>query len=82
VVVVSLLRIVELLFFCNPSSDRREMLTVRRSDDGGATWSRALVLEELQLLWAAAAEGERERHQEGASEVGTRGEAGGRGRDG
>ena len=34
------------LFFCNPSSDRREMLTVRRSDDGGKTWARALLLEE------------------------------------
>jgi sialidase-1 len=35
-----------IVFFCNPSSDRREMLTVRRSDDGGATWSRAFCLEE------------------------------------
>jgi len=33
------------LFFCNPSSDRRELLTIRRSDDGGATWSRAYCLE-------------------------------------
>jgi len=34
------------LFFCNPSSDRREMLTIRRSDDGGASWSSAYCLEE------------------------------------
>ena len=34
------------LFFCNPSSDRREMLTIRRSDDGGLSWSRAYCLEE------------------------------------
>ena len=34
------------LFFCNPSSDRREMLTIRRSDDGGATWCKAFVLED------------------------------------
>ena len=30
-----------ILFFSNPSSDRREMLTIRRSDDGGMTWSRS-----------------------------------------
>ena len=30
-----------ILFFCNQSSDRREMLTIRRSDDGGMTWSRS-----------------------------------------
>jgi len=35
-----------ILFFCNPSSDRREMLTVRRSDDGGETWGASLVLED------------------------------------
>lgn len=47
----------EVLFFCNPASDKREMLTVRRSDDGGATWTASFVLEEgasayssLQLL--------------------------------
>ena len=37
----------EALFFCNPASHaRRELLTVRRSDDGGQTWPRSLVLEE------------------------------------
>ena len=37
----------EALFFCNPSShERRELMTIRRSDDGGATWSRSFVLEE------------------------------------
>ena len=35
-----------IVFFCNPSSDRREMLTVRRSDDGGHTWSHGFLLEE------------------------------------
>ena len=34
------------LFFCNPSSDRREMLTIRRSDDGGASWTKSFVLED------------------------------------
>lgn len=32
-------------FFCNPSSDRREMLTVRRSDDGGHSWCASFCLE-------------------------------------
>ena len=37
----------EALFFCNPASHaRRELLTVRRSDDGGQTWPRSFVLEE------------------------------------
>jgi len=34
------------LLFCNPSSDRREVLTVRRSEDGGRTWAGSFVLEE------------------------------------
>jgi sialidase-1 len=35
-----------IVLFCNPSSDRREMLTVRRSDDRGATWRCSFLLEE------------------------------------
>ena len=41
------------LFFCNPSSDRREMLTVRRSDDEGHTWSKALCLEQGASAYSA-----------------------------
>lgn len=46
------------LFFCNPSSDRREMLTVRRSVDAGHTWSggedwRTGRLEELCFVLSA-----------------------------
>ena len=40
------------LFFCNPSSDRREMLTVRRSDDGGKSWSQAFCLEQGARAYA------------------------------
>lgn len=37
----------EVLFFCNPAShERREMMTIRRSDDGGQTWPVSFVLEE------------------------------------
>ena len=41
------------LFFCNPSSDRREMLTIRRSDDGGLTWSAAYLLEERASAYSS-----------------------------
>ena len=34
------------LYFVNPASVRRERLTLRRSDDGGATWPAATVLHE------------------------------------
>jgi len=34
------------LLFCNPSADTRSMLTIRRSNDGGRTWSGSFVLEE------------------------------------
>lgn len=34
------------LLFCNPSSGAREMLTVRRSDNGGKTWTSMFLLEE------------------------------------
>ncbi|KAL3897195.1 MAG: hypothetical protein SGPRY_013102 [Prymnesium sp.] len=34
------------LLFCNPSSDKRERLTVRKSEDGGKTWSSSYLLEE------------------------------------
>merc|ERR550537_1992449 len=34
------------LYFSNPASTRsRSELTVRRSDDGGVTWSRSLVIQ-------------------------------------
>ena len=33
------------LFFCNPASDRREMLTVRKSVDNGASWATNFCLE-------------------------------------
>lgn len=32
------------IYFCNPASRRRERLTLRRSDDGGTTWSAGVVL--------------------------------------
>ena len=35
-----------MLFFCNPASEQRELLTVRRSDDNGVTWNTEFVLEE------------------------------------
>ena len=43
------------LFFCNPASDKRELLTVRRSDDGGKTWARAMVLEEGASAYSSLA---------------------------
>ncbi len=44
-----------ILFFCNPACERREMLTVRRSDDCGTTWATDLVLEEGPSAYSSMA---------------------------
>lgn len=43
------------LLFANPASTKRERLTVRLSEDGGATWPAARVLHEGPAAYSALA---------------------------
>jgi len=44
------------LLFANPASTRREDLVVRRSDDGGARWSRGLLVHRGPAAYSSIAE--------------------------